>query len=169
MVKYLLLCRVIICGNFALAQISQEKLEGKWQTRMVIGEDGDSSLNFSNIPTLRDEMVKETLGYMTASGMSYTTEDSLVLVDDVNSELMTIFETTYQFKQMNELVLKTFQERELSKPISLVGQYSLDESTGKLVMTVNNSPATLMIKSISNQTMTAKDEAGSVIVFERIE
>jgi hypothetical protein len=169
MVKYLLLFCVITCSHVALAQISQEQLLGRWQARMVIGEDGDSSLNFSNIQKLRDEMVKETLGQMTASGMSYTTEDSLALVDDMNSELMTIFETTYQFKQMDVLVLKTFQERDLSKPVSMVGQYHLDESTGKLVMTVNNSPATLMIKSISHSAMTAKDEAGNLIVFERIE
>lgn len=152
-----------------MAQISQQALIGKWHTRMVIGENGDSSLHYGNIPTLRDEMVKETLGYMTESGMAYTEEDSLTLVNDVTGELMTIFETVYQYKPMNELVLKTFQNRDINMPVSLVGQYELDEESGKLVMTVHNSPATLMIIKLDNQSMTARDEAGNVVVFEKVE
>jgi hypothetical protein len=169
MVRFILVSFALLWSHITWAQINQQNLIGKWQTRMVIGEDGDSSLNFNNIPNLREEMVKETLGYMTEAGMSYSEEDSLNLVADVTAELMSIFETTYHFKKMNELVLKTFQNRDTETPVSLVGQYTLDEGSGKLVMTVNNSPATLMIMNLSGNSMTAKDEAGSVIVFERIE
>lgn len=153
----------------AQAQFLEENLLGKWQSRVVMSPDGDSSLSFYRKEALMQEMIKEELDYMIQTYGEYKAEDSINIAQQVSNMLMMIFETTYYFRRGDELVLYSWKNRDPEQPVSLVGQFSLNTETGKLRLSINNDPTTMTLLSLERNQMVARDEAGNIVTFVRVE